>query len=168
MNTRKSAGSRVSLGDGFNFAGTAHFSLEAWVAPAALDGQSRRIFDRFFTRHGRTQEYYLMATNRRLSFARVRGQHYDTATMTSPLKLGRRYHLVATYDGKTLRLFVNGKLAADGRSRQGLATGRAGLTVGAKTGGGYNFSGTIDDVAVYGTALSASTVRTHYDAGIGA
>jgi len=74
--------------------------------------------------------------------------------------------VVATYDGKTMRLYVNGKLAADGRSTQGLATGKAGLTVGAKTGGGENFSGTIDDVAVYGVALSASTVAAHYKAGV--
>jgi hypothetical protein len=167
VNTRSSRSSRVSLGAGFNFARTGHFSLEAWVAPSALDGRSRRIFDRFFSRHGRPHEYYLMASNRRVSFARVRGSRYETATRTDPLKVGRRYHLVATYDGRTMRLYVNGELAADGRSRLRLAKGAAALTVGAKSGGGYNFSGTIDDVAVYGTAVSAATVRAHYRAGIG-
>jgi hypothetical protein len=49
-----------------------------------------------------------------------------------------------------------------------LATnGAASLLLGAWTAGGFNLSGWLDEVAVYGTALSADEIKAHFDGATG-
>src|SRR5207248_5703983 len=49
----------VSVGDRFDFAGTASFSLEAWVRPNTLDSLARRVFSKRVTDAGGVQGYEL-------------------------------------------------------------------------------------------------------------
>jgi hypothetical protein len=78
------------------------------------------------------------------------------------------YHLVGTYDGHALRVYVNGEpdgaVAAAGQlgpydSVNGLGIG------GGFTGSPPSLSGILDEVVVYSHALSADRVRAHYLAG---
>jgi len=78
-------------------------------------------------------------------------------------------YLVATYDGTTARLYVNGTLAASGAMSYAPNTAQplraaAGATEGSPR---YFLPGTLDEVAVYGSALSATRVQAHYNAGTG-
>jgi hypothetical protein len=72
-------------------------------------------------------------------------------------------HLVATFDGSTARLFVNGiesmSLAAVGAT----ADVDVPFVIG-ENHEGNEFLGAIDEVAVYGTALSPARVQAHYAA----
>ena len=80
------------------------------------------------------------------------------------------YHMVFTRTGGTLRLYVNGVergSAADTQSFSASAPVFIGANHGG-AGGGYAgilfFNGWIDEVAVYGTALTAARVLDHYNA----
>lgn len=73
-------------------------------------------------------------------------------------------HVVATYDGTNCRLYVNGVLAA-GPSAAAAPGGAANTFEVGRYGGGHNFDGTLDEVAVYPTDLSAARVLAHYNAG---
>jgi hypothetical protein len=77
------------------------------------------------------------------------------------------YHLVGTYDGLALRVYVNGE--PDGTvSAAGKITydGINGLGMGGGfTGSPPSLSGVLDEVAVYSHALTADRVRAHYLAG---
>ena len=84
------------------------------------------------------------------------------------LAANTRYHLVATYDGSTMHLYVNGTEVGSSPSTQSMGDNTSLLTAGAKATGGGNWAGTIDEPAVYSTALSAGTVSSHYQAGINA
>jgi hypothetical protein len=73
-------------------------------------------------------------------------------------------HVVGTYDGANVRLYLNGALvatkAASGvalNTTAGLFTGRTDTTAQA----------TIDEVAVYPTALSQTRIQAHYNASFG-
>ena len=67
-------------------------------------------------------------------------------------KLGRWTHLAFTYDGRTIRRYVNGKLAGT-RKRSGAL--KAGTVVRLGTGG---FRGRIDELRVYDRALPAGEI----------
>ena len=90
------------------------------------------------------------------------------ATGPTPV-LANWTHLAGTYDGTTLKLYVNGALAA---STTG--TLAANVTSPFQIGATYYrstssradfFNGTIDDVSVYGAPLSATDIQQHYDSG---
>lgn len=86
---------------------------------------------------------------------------------------GARHHLVATWDGTTMTLYVDGvrdTTSVPGRTINQPASETRGMMIGARNNGplgGTYFIGTLDEVAYYGTALSASQVAAHYTAGSG-
>ncbi len=89
----------------------------------------------------------------------------------SRFELGKLYHIVATYDGKTMQLFVNGQLDGQSTAQSGniLYPDHAPLVI-----GGYKDAdedtrhvGRIADVAIYGLAAKpewASEEFSHYQA----
>ena len=78
---------------------------------------------------------------------------------------GQTYHVVATYDGTTVRLYVNGTQVASVADTA--STGATSYFIGASSGGSFAHDGKIDEVAVYGTVLTSTRVLAHYTAGVG-
>lgn len=76
-----------------------------------------------------------------------------------------RAYVVATYDGSTLRLYLNAVLAAQTPVSGPIDKTTAPLEIGSYAGGAI-WSGAIDDVAVYDRALPAATVTARYKLGI--
>ena len=69
-------------------------------------------------------------------------------------------HLTATYDGATLRMFVNG-VQASSRAVTGLtATTSGALRIGGNSVWGEYFRGLIDEVRIYNRALTAAEIQT--------
>jgi hypothetical protein len=60
-----------------------------------------------------------------------------------------------TYDLTTIRLYVNGSLAASTATTGGVTTSTGPLRIGGNSVWGEYFAGLIDDVRVYNRALSA-------------
>ena len=77
-------------------------------------------------------------------------------------------HLAATFDGATLRLYVNGVEVASRPVLTQIATSTGALTIGGDAFHGQYFAGRIDEVRVYNTALSASQIQTDMNTPIGA
>jgi hypothetical protein len=86
---------------------------------------------------------------------------------TTGLNDGNWHHIAVTYDGTNGRVYVDGSLDATSSSFSGgLKDGAIAITVGRKSGGsGNSFPGTVDEVAFYATALSATRISAHYAAG---
>jgi RHS repeat-associated protein len=91
-------------------------------------------------------------------------------TGASPLQADRWWHLVGTFDGSTMRLYVNGLEVGSAASLLSAETrpsawlGKFDIDSGASQYPGY-FYGTIDESAVYPVALSLSQVQDHYVTG---
>ena len=70
------------------------------------------------------------------------------------------YHVVGTYDGSNLRIYVNGDLKGTQQRSGAIVDGAGNLSI----GGSSWWNGTLDEVAFYNTALSSTQVRDHYNA----
>lgn len=81
------------------------------------------------------------------------------------LRLGRWYHVAATYNRATplLRIFINGREAARSTSAAGNTSAvNHGLRFGIRQdGGGTKFQGDLADVAYYPTELTGAQVTSH-------
>ena len=74
-------------------------------------------------------------------------------------------HLVGTYDGATIKLYVNGVLKASKSKTGDVAYSTLPLRIGtSNTATGQYFKGLIDEVAVYNRALPPEDALEHYNA----
>jgi PKD repeat protein len=83
---------------------------------------------------------------------------------------GTWHHMVATQGADGMKLYVDGVLAASNPQTESQAYDGYWRVGGDNTWGGNSsnyFAGSIDEVAVYSTAMTASTVQAHYRAGGG-
>lgn len=90
--------------------------------------------------------------------------HPSTANVAD----GLPHHVVATYDGARVKLYVDSVRVYSAAQTGNLANVTLGIYVGQRGGAGAQFwDGTLDEVAFYGRALSATEIREHYQAGSG-
>ena len=69
-------------------------------------------------------------------------------------------HLAATFDGATVRLYVNGVQVASQAQTAPLATTSGTLQIGGDSYPNEYFAGRIDEVRIYNRALSAAEIQT--------
>lgn len=81
---------------------------------------------------------------------------------------GAQHHAVATWDGTTLTLYLDGASVASSAALGPDAIAYGTALVGAQNFGsiGNWFNGVLDEVAIYGAALSSTRVTAHYNAGV--
>ncbi|WP_041731051.1 LamG domain-containing protein [Conexibacter woesei] len=144
------------------FAGRAPFSLEAWVRPRGFNGVTRRIV----SKESATSGYLLGVQEDGLVFSRYGEAGWDTARTS--VDATRWSHVVATYDGSALRVYVDGWLSAQSPSAVELPEARSDLSLGAKQSRWRYYAGGLDEVAIYPYALSDGQVLTHARVGGGA
>lgn len=104
----------------------------------------------------------------KLDFFYVTGSSYVTTQQsTATLSTGTTYHVAATYDGANVKLYINGSLdstfARTGTPNSTTSPIRIGFSGFGSPNQEY-FDGRIDEVAVYGSALSGTRIAAHYSA----
>jgi hypothetical protein len=78
---------------------------------------------------------------------------------TSAHLLNRWYHVVGTYNGATMKIYVDGVLKNSKAQTGTLATNSVTAKIGTFQGTNYNFTGRINDVRVYNHTLSEYEVK---------
>jgi len=132
-------------------------SLEAWLKPTQLPVYSATVI--------RKDLHYML----RLTYSGALvlrlwkgGSYTELTTATGLVKAGIWQHVAATYDGSTMRIYLNGTERASRTLAGPVDTSSSALYI--ASAGGYDWvSGTLDEVAVYGSPLSVERVRAHYD-----
>jgi hypothetical protein len=97
----------------------------------------------------------------------------STITSAATIVNGQAYHVVGTYDetAQSMSLWVDGALDTTLAGNNGDVIHGDAPTSGLGIGGSYNdasaigWNGVIDEVAIYGTALSAGRIQAHYASG---
>jgi alpha-L-fucosidase len=144
--------------------GSSDFTMAAWVFPRAnASGQARIIARERIGVSDNQFRLYLHEGNRlgfMLSGVGGAGTPYPFVTAPGSVPCQQWTHLVVTRRGRECRLFLNGQEAARTESREVVSHGnRLDLRVGAAyaaqgEGAGCAFDGVIDDVRIYGRALT--------------
>jgi len=157
------ASCKVVLGTGYGFTDLAPFTLEAWVSLAPGGAQFRNILG------AQTRDalnpidgYALIIAPGGLTLERsIAGTNFKTPVFA--LADGAFAHVVATYDGATTRTFVDGALVGTMPDTRPMPAYSTPLQIGASVTGNY-IAGTIDEVAIYDTALTSERIAAHRDA----
>ena len=92
---------------------------------------------------------------------------YPEAYGTATLPTNTWTHLAATFDGTTLRLYVNGAQVSSVAKTGSIVTSTNPLQIGGDNIYGQYFAGLIDDVRVYNSALSQSEIATDMNTPVG-
>jgi hypothetical protein len=155
---------------------TSAITLEAWVyKPSSFTGSNSRIIDRPFTSFADPFSDWDLVVDpfdQPVNYWQMEitiGGVFRSLPTLSAVAANQWHHMVGTYDGSELRLYIDGVLAnsmnvsgAIANSGTPLYFGRYGADSTAA-----RFTGGIDEVAVYSRALTPTEVQTHYMLGIG-
>jgi hypothetical protein len=102
------------------------------------------------------------SSNGRLEF-RVTGDPDPVLVSSTVLALNTWYYVVATYDGTTAKLYINGKLDGTLSAVATPAQTDDPLYIGHRADGFFN-SVVLEEVAIYPSALSADRIAAHWAA----
>lgn len=132
------------------------FTIAAWVNPASGDG---RILEK-----GDSNSYWLyLSSNLEPIFGFYDGTYHDLYSPAS-LPLNAWSLVAGTYDGTTLKVYINGDLVASRPLVSAPSQTSQPLFIGWKPNGSvYDyFDGLIDELRIYNEALSATQIRDLY------
>ena len=156
---------RVNVPNSSSLQLTSAMTLEAWVNPSATTSKWRDVI------YKGNDNYYLEVTSSNSSkpagggtFAGTNANAYGTAALTA----NTWSYLALTYDGATLRLYVNGALVGSQARTGATATSTSQLQIGGDSLFSQYFSGLIDEVRVYNVALSVAAIQTDMNTPIAA
>ena len=136
---------------------TSYVTVSAWVYPTALSGWRTTVIKE--APGGMVYSLYAHdnAPNPAMTIAMGGVDHATSGT--APLPLNTWTHLAATYDGTTVRLFINGQqVSTKAISGKLIVTGNP-LRIGGNSVWGEYFSGRIDEVRVYNRALTTTEIQ---------
>jgi hypothetical protein len=156
--------SGLTAPDRNDFVGTAPFSIEAWVRPTNLGTASD--YKTLIRKYGGSGYWLWFNSSYGFGFERS-STTGTTKIMVGPTAVGVWQHVVATFDGTTVRMYVNGVLRSSAGSGLQISDNAAPVEIGVYSGlTNYSVTGDLDEVAIYGTALPAARVTAHYQKGV--
>jgi hypothetical protein len=131
-------------------------TIEAWVYPTALNGWNTVVFKETPTGH----TFALYADGDALGA----GGHMQVAGLDAKahqptqLPVGQWSHLTTTYDGQSVRLFVNAIEVATAPASGPVVVSDGVLRIGGNSVWGEYFAGRIDEIRLYDRALAAAEI----------
>ena len=134
-------------------------SIECWVWTDEPDQGNTWMVNRVYA-HGDTG-YRLGVVNGAPTFEVPETPWSHHLTAPDPLPLASWVHLVGTFDGEVMRLYVNGEVAASMERPGPVKPNDYPLTLGSYEAGHVaHFVGLLDEVRLYSRALTTDEVRT--------
>jgi hypothetical protein len=154
--------SSVSIPNSSSLTLTSAMTLEAWVRPTALGGSWRTVL---FKEQSAGMVYSLYAGDGSRPRSQVNIGGEENAVGAATLPVNTWTHIAGSYDGTTLRLYVNGALVSSTTVGGSIPSSTGPLRIGGNSIWSEWFAGTIDSVRVYSRALSQSEIQADMNAG---
>jgi hypothetical protein len=151
---------QVAVADAPSLDLTGSFTLSALIKPSSVIGKHQIV--------SKTSVYWIQIVDGGLEFAFVDPTMAKHAlTLPSGFTAGTLVHVVATYDGQALRVYLNGVLSGSQAVTATVVKLASQLFIGTWDGKSYFFAGEVDEVFVTGAALTAARVSKLYAASVG-
>ncbi|MBX3231198.1 MAG: LamG domain-containing protein [Labilithrix sp.] len=158
------AGGRLVLGDRLGFSARAALSIEMW-----LRATEAATFGHVVTKQRRPQAnktgYAVYFDDDVVAFERYAAG--DGIGVVGPFSVGAPFrHVVATYDGSRMRLYLDGVVTEDKLDTRPMEVVPEPFVIGAAspTANGNVFRGVLDELALYDKALTAERISAHVTA----
>ena len=146
---------------------TGAISLSIWIKPAGWNGNSRVMEkggDPNGTPGGADPQYTLASSGTSTLNFTLGGVGAVSAPIPS---VGSWHHVAATWDGATMKIYIDNVLAGSQAATGATGTTTLPLIIGNKstvsTNTGNVFNGLIDDARIYNRALTAAEIATVYN-----
>jgi hypothetical protein len=160
-------GGYVEVGDvtELEFTGKASFSIEAWVRSTGTTSGTTYLVCKRHDNAAPDDDGYALSLfdSTEVRLTRVRAGAFDT--VAGPIPIDQWTHVVGTFDGTDMTLYVDGAKIVAEESTAELVDIVEPVRLGGRSQGGDFLAGALDEVAVYGTALDYVTVANHFAAG---
>lgn len=143
---------------------TTAFTWSAWFYCTAINRYN--IIVDSATDAGVFQGYEIFVVN---STNKIRFASYhasDAIDSTTAVTANNWFHVVATHESGSDKLYVNGSLEASGSASNFSTTDAVNLRIGSSKVFGLHHRGLIDEVSFFNSALSASNVADIYNSGV--
>lgn len=144
-----------------NLSGSA-LSMEGWIKPSSFKSASPYISSLWGTEVSDSNSAFLRLgdaniANNKLQFVVSINNVQQKLTANTALNANTWYHVAATYDGSSMKLYINGVLDAS-KSQTGSVNSNGAFNVGYLYNTSRNFNGKIDEVRVWKRALSQTEI----------
>tara|TARA_R110001592_G_scaffold6720_5_gene36139 strand:+ start:9409 stop:12792 length:3384 start_codon:yes stop_codon:yes gene_type:complete len=157
----------ISIPDNNSLDFTTNFSIEAWVKPTAFNANSweNTIVGKDSDENSGSGYVLRCGGNGILNFNLGTAAGWKEVTSSAnALTLNTWQHVAATYDGATLKIYVNGIQVGTAANGNVAKINSMDLNIGAGyNGGGRKFNGKIDEVRLWSTALSPTSINNWRD-----
>lgn len=137
----------------------ARLTLEAWINAGGGDYYQGAVTKTSGT--GWSDGYGLVRVGDTIRFF---VNYWDGPFVEAPLAQGNWQHVAGTYDGATLKLYVDGALAAESEYAEAITHSGNTLALGASPAGAYQLNGSLDDVRVWNVARTAEEIAQAFAA----
>jgi len=150
-----------------DFAAVRKISLSAWVLPLTLDKERYREIFRKEDGNNRVL-FSFQEFGRVLSFGLNAGGYAECDAPIRPAQLldGAWHHCAATFDGKTMRVYLDGREIGSLERRGPLVAGGAAPGCIGSLNGSECYQGSMDELRIYADALSPDEVALLYRHGL--
>ncbi|WP_214107069.1 LamG-like jellyroll fold domain-containing protein [Acrocarpospora catenulata] len=160
----------VTVNDAASLRLTNKMTVEAWVKPSSTSGWRSVV-----AKEGTTDTNYALYSSVSsgpsgpvgpLTYVQV-GSTADAAGATAALSTTSWSHIAGTYDGTTIKTYVNGVLAAQATTSGNLVTSTLPLRIGGNSIYGEYFKGLIDEVRIYNAVLTQGQIQSDMNTPVG-
>jgi hypothetical protein len=143
--------------------GVGAYTFELWARPTRIDGVYRFLVSNEETLAGKRAGTGVWLSQAGLGFERWNGGVSASITYAAGLPLDVWSQVVASYDGSTMRLFVDGVQVGSRATTAPLGAVANPVAIGAGAGGSSGFfAGDLADVATYPDAIARAHVAARY------
>jgi hypothetical protein len=143
---------------------TMKISIELWLKPLAVDSITRVFFTLGTNTAQKKGIYILVGTTNRISCFFGDGISFKQVNQNVGGYSTNWQHLVVTYDGTTIKMYVNGiKQTSTMTMTPPILYIDTTFVIGADWTGAQCFKGIIDEASIYNIDLSEETILEHYN-----